>query len=397
MRLLHSTSDSVSLVTLDNYNQFDKLEPWIYRNPTYDEPSKVLKLDKAESLYSIPKKMYGNADSLAKTILNDYSPKGDVLGALLIGKKGMGKSMLSELMAMKMLDKGIPVIHVTREVDAVAIEKAVETLAPCMLYLEEFEKCFTSASDVPIFLNMFSSTSIKGLMVVIAANNIDGVAYDPMIDRPQRLRFRIKFGKIDEKTVDEVLSDSEATEDQKQVYREWVKSSNPNIDSLITLVKLTTHIKDPNDLIDYISILNVPDLNPLRYKLKTLRLTEWNYDFISDRTVSIKLECFPDPAAIKLNIQGNVNISNTIDLTVEDPTLGDFTLEQWFEDKSHDGLEIRVKVFLEFELCRDSGKITQALSTTINEEYKGGFIELIKDGKVVESRAKDLSRYSDFF
>lgn len=400
MKLKRESKESLSIVTLDAYSEFEKLEPWVYKNPEFDEGTKELKLDKSTALFDIPEKIYGNTTKLAKIIMNDYDPKGETLGVLLVGKKGMGKSLLSENIAMRMIEKGYSVIHVTRPISARAVEKAVETLSPCMLYLEEFEKCFENPGEIPIFLNMFSATTIKGLLVVIAANNIQNMIYDPLVDRPQRLRYRINYSEIDDNVVEDILSDAEISKDQKRVYTEWVKSSKPNIDSLITLVKLSSHITDPNDLVEYISILNVPKLNPLRYKLVGLTLTSWNHLFVSDREYRIRMSSLTSPPTCVIAIEGDHKFKTEIDLSVENEKEPFFTVEKDLEVEVTERLlegsarrSVKVSVELKFELTRDAGDIKKMVIATIPEEFEDNPLELIKDGEHVASNCRDASAW----
>lgn len=398
MRLKNETQETVSIVTLDSYSEFSKLTPWVYRNPKYDEASGTLTLDKTKALFEIPDKIYGNSEKLAKIILKDYRPKGDTLGVLLVGKKGMGKSLLSEKIAMMMVEKGYSVIHVTRPVSAVAIEKAVETLSPCLLYLEEFEKCFENPQDVPVFLNMFSATTIKGLMVVIAANSINSVIYDPLIDRPQRLRYRINYAEIDDNVVNDILADSEVSAEQRRVYTEWVNSSKPNIDSLITLVKLTAHITDPTELVEYISILNVPRLNPLRYKLQGLTITGWNHPTVSDYSYKVKMQTSVTPPSCVITIEGANKFKTEVDLTIEDDSEPGFLVDRTLEvavPSMDGGPKVMAKIALEMEfgLSRDAGKIANMFTVQIEEAYKDKPLKLLANGQHVEGSSRDISQW----
>lgn len=399
MRLKNETTDSLSIVTLDSYSKFEELTPWVYKNPTYDPVTGTLGLDKAKALFELPEKIYGNSDKLSEIILKDYRPKGDTLGVLLVGKKGMGKSLLSEKMAMMMVNKGWSVIHVTKPVSASAVEKAVEILAPCMLYLEEFEKCFENTQDVPIFLNMFSSTTIKGLLVVIAANSINSVIYDPLIDRPQRLRYRINYSEIDDNVVEDILADSEVSPEQKKVYTEWVKSSKPNIDSLITLVKLTAHISDPNELIEYISILNVPRLNPLRYKLGSLSIVGWNHPVVGEYPYRVKMESGVNPPSCIISIEGgSLKFKTEIDLTIETDSEPGFRVEKTLEVVLNGDPKRTAKIELDlnFEICRDAGKISKMFSVNVEKEYDDKPMHLLRDGEHIEGSCRNISQWLEW-
>lgn len=404
MRLKNESQESISIITLNEYSEFNKLDPWIYKNPTFDPASGTLSLDKNESLFELPKKIYGNSQRLGEIILKDYKPKGDTLGVLLVGKKGMGKSLLSEKIAMDMINRGYPVIHVTRPVSALAVEKAVEVLSPCLLYLEEFEKCFENPQDVPVFLNMFSSTTINGLMVVIAANSINSIIYDPLIDRPQRLRYRINYSEIDDNVVNDILADSEVSEEQKRVYTEWVKSSKPNIDSLITLVKLTSHIEDPSELVEFISILNVPKLNPLRYKLTGITAVAWNHPVVSSGNYNIKQESLVNPPTCNITISGAHKFTTEVDLTIEDPDKPGFKVIKVLESTAQDNdfmpgpsgkaSVAKIELELEFELCRDAGKIATMYSVPITKDFKDKSLEVMRGGALVDGAGvRDMTQW----
>lgn len=383
MRLMNKSSDTLTIVSLDQYKEFDRLEPWIYRNPEYCDATKSLSLTRSETLFDVPEKIFGNTTGLAKAILKDYRKDGDVLGALLVGKKGMGKSLLSEKISIEMIQKNIPVIHITRPVSAIAVDKAIEILAPCVLYLEEFEKCFDNPQDIPIFLNMFSSTTIKGLMVIIAANSINNVMYDPLIDRPQRLRYRINYNEIDDNTVGEILSDVEITKEQKNIYTEWVKSSKPNIDSLITLVKLTKHISDPDELVEYISILNVPKLNPLRYVLKDMTITGWNYPTVFRHPYNTTLKSIASVGMFTIEMNALHKLSSNVDLTVDKGVMKPFTTQLVLTGGDEEKGLVNITMDLSFELTRDDGDVVHNLSIPIQHEFTQP-IPIIKDFKHVE-------------
>lgn len=392
MRLIKDTSDELSIVTLDSYSPIENITPWIYRNPEFNEHTGALTMSKSEKLFDVPERVYGNTKELSAIIRKDWDPKGETLGTLLVGKKGMGKSLLAEDISMEIIKLKHPVIHVTRPVTAAAIEKAVELMAPCVLYLEEFEKCFTDPADIPVFLNLFSSSTIKGLLVIIAANSINNVMYDPLLDRPQRLRFRINYSSIPETTVDEILTDQEVSPEQKKIYTEWVKSSSPNIDSLITLVKLTKHLCDPNDLVEYISILNVPKLNPLRYRLKRFTVNEWNFPVVARHPYKFSCKSMVEPTVFNLAIDGQLKFSTTIDLTVEDPDRGGFTVTDVLTSGEGDA-EAKIHYTAEFELTREDGLIQHIIQYPIASEFSGTEFTLVSNGKHVEGMGNDVARW----
>ena len=304
MHLIQDHGNQLTLASVDMSRRKDGVPPGLYRNPEINEATGFITMDKVDNLFQTPARIYGKANSYCDLIMSDYNPKGDTIGVLLIGTKGMGKSMLAEMLSMKVLELGFPIIHITKRINPVTIPKLLEIVGPCALYMDEFEKCFDQMGDVPIFLNTLSDSTLKGCMVIISANTLDIHKYDPLLDRPQRLKYRINYGKLTTDTINQILSDHEVSPEQKSVYLEWAISSNPNIDSLITLVRMTSHITDGCELVDFISILNVPSLNPPRYEPCKISVVDWSFKIIQPHPYTVEVKSSDSKNAITISVQG---------------------------------------------------------------------------------------------
>ena len=304
LSLIQDHGTRVTLASIDMSRRRDKTPIGLYRNPELNEGNGFVSMDKVDGMFKLPDRIYGKAASYCDLIMQDYDPEGELVGVLLLGKKGMGKSMLAEMLATRIYVMGYPVIHVTKRINPATLPRLLELVGPCVLYLEEFEKCFDQPEDVPIILNMLSDSTLKGCMVIISANTLDVHRYDPLLDRPQRLKYRINYGKLDKQTIDQILGDHEVTDEQKNIYLEWALSSNPNIDSLITLVKMTGHITDGCALVDFISILNVPNLNQPRYEAKEVRILDWSFKVIKDVPYTFEVKTIDGKNSISIEIKG---------------------------------------------------------------------------------------------
>lgn len=304
IKLIQDHGGQVSLAMVDMSRRRDRLAAGLYKNPDINEATGYINMDKADKLFEIPSVIYGKSEDYADLIMNDYDPEGEPIGVLLIGTKGMGKSMLAEMLSMRVYGLGYPVIHITRRINPDTIPKLLDIVGPCVIYMEEFEKCFNRIEDVPVILNTLSDSTLKGCMFIISANTLDTHLYDPLLNRPQRLKYRINYGKLDKSVINQILADHDITDAQKSVYLEWALSSNPNIDSLITLVRMTGHITDGADLVDFISILNVPNLNNPRYEPKTVRILDWSFKTIRDYPYTLEVKTIPGRNAITVSMQG---------------------------------------------------------------------------------------------
>lgn len=328
IKLIQDHGGQISLAMVDMSRRRDRLAPGLYKNPEINEATGYITLDKADKLFEIPSVIYGKSEDYADLIMQDYDPVGEPIGVLLIGTKGMGKSMLAEMLSMRVYELKYPVIHITRRINPETIPKLLDIVGPCVLYMEEFEKCFNRIEDVPVILNTLSDSTLKGCMFIISANTLDTHLYDPLLNRPQRLKYRINYGRLDKSVINQILADHQITEAQKSVYLEWALSSNPNIDSLITLVRMTGHITDGADLVDFISILNVPNLNNPRYESRTVRILDWSFKVIRDYPYTLEIKTIPGRNAVTLHMQGQgFNKQAVLDLPKIEEDRTDLDLE----------------------------------------------------------------------
>lgn len=387
MQVVKYESKQMTVATLDSFKKLDKVVPWIYKNPVYSPEQQMVTMDKADSRFNIPEKIYGDTERIADYIIKDYHPDCEPLGVLLVGAKGMGKSMLSEFLGDKLMDHyKVPVIHVTRETTALAVDKAVSILAPCIVLLEEFEKCFRNESDIPVILNMLSSSTLRGVLFVISANHIDSVTYGPLLNRPQRLRYRINYNTMSDELLDEILSDYELTPEQKQVYQEWAKGTKSNVDSTICLVRMSKHIHDPAKLVEFIGMLNVPKMLEPSFRVDELTITGWDFGVISTGRYSAIVQSALEDDMISISIGGQNGSSGTdvksFQVDVSEGR-GDRYEEFTMLDKEIGEITIRLKLVS----VRTSPKNLK-FNFRITKMFEGKPLELIKDARRVVSNTE---------
>lgn len=221
-------------------------------------------LAKDRNRFDVPHILYGvKYPKISKIIMDDYARTKKSLGVLLTGAKGMGKSLLSEVLGNEMIDKGFPVLYITEELPASAISEFIKVLGPCCVILEEFDKIY-NWDKTPAFIPLFSDTSNDGTLFIITANHISSGTLDPLLDRPQRLKYRINFGEMTEDVINHIVDDNVGKEELRILFKTWAKDNRSNIDSLLTLVKMSNHIENEEELVEYIGMLNIPTLSSAR-------------------------------------------------------------------------------------------------------------------------------------
>lgn len=158
-------------------------------------------------------KIYGN---LARKVDKAFRTRLDFersLGIILSGNKGMGKSLFTQLSAVRAIEEGVPVIRVEDAYPGIAnfldsIEQEV------LVIFDEFEKVFDQGSDGESqekLLGLFDGTSQQKRMYILTVNELHRVS-DFMINRPGRFHYHIRIEYPTPDEITEYLQDKMSSE-----------------------------------------------------------------------------------------------------------------------------------------------------------------------------------------
>ena len=67
-----------------------------------------------------------------------------------------------------------------------------------------------------------------------------------------------------EDVINHIVDDNVGKEELRILFKTWAKDNRSNIDSLLTLVKMSNHIENEEELVEYIGMLNIPTLSSAR-------------------------------------------------------------------------------------------------------------------------------------
>jgi hypothetical protein len=196
-----SHSDQYQIYS-DDLKTFDKLPAATYK--VEFDPMSGFSLVKIDNFETVEEKIYGNHEEKIAKVLTSYERFNRSMGVILSGDKGMGKSLFVQLLAKQAVDKGMPVIMVTKAYKGIAdfIERIDQE---CLVIFDEFEKIFTingeNGESQNALLGLFDGTSQKKRMYAITVNKLYQVS-EFIVSRTGRFHYHLRF---DYPTPDEIV------------------------------------------------------------------------------------------------------------------------------------------------------------------------------------------------
>lgn len=224
---------------------------------------------------SVKEKAYGGYDTKVEKVMNRFGEFNRSLGVILSGKKGIGKSFFTRMMADKAVKSGMPVIIVDSAFPGLvqfidSIEQEV------MVLFDEFDKtfvnldndgdCDTSIQDS--LLSMFDGISQGKKLFVITCNEIDRLS-EYLVNRPGRFHFHFRFLYPSADEVAEYLHDklNEKYWDEIAAVVSFTQRTNLNYDCLRAIAtELNAGESFENAIVD----LNILNTDRLLYDIEVM-------------------------------------------------------------------------------------------------------------------------------
>lgn len=251
--------DRVYIFDFDDNLSRDKLIPAIY-TVSYDM-IKGFFLEKNKDKFAISEESYGSLKSRTERIINTYEKRSSGTGVLLTGLKGSGKTLLSQRVSNKMLEKGIPVILVEASHSGDAFITFINSIGECVLIFDEFTKVFSAdmqnqKNGQDDLLGIFDGNkSLKRLIFVIdnEARNLN----EFYTNRPGRLFYHFQYTKLEEVVIDEYCEDYKIPELVKnQIKSAYYRIRYFSFDILKAIVD--EYLRYPKeDIMGIIEVLNI--------------------------------------------------------------------------------------------------------------------------------------------
>lgn len=232
-----------------------------------DLPTAVYILDRDDRGYHFKRRqpfrelppIYGDHPRWAKRILNTFARKDGNMGVLLAGEKGGGKSLLGKLVAREAAEQGISTILVEDNHSPKELGEVIAALdAPALIFIDEFEKTYSSTTQQEEFLSLLDGTSGSRHLFILTVNDPKAVNKH-MLNRPGRIHYRIDFEGIDEAFIRSYCADRlDYPEELEDILLIANCFEHFNFDQLKTLVQEINDYHEP--ALEAVKLLNIsPD------------------------------------------------------------------------------------------------------------------------------------------
>lgn len=251
----------------DDSQKIDHVPAYVYRLTMTQEG---LLLAKDRKNFIVPEKYFGNVLTRRDIIVEEYKKTTNSLGIILFGRKGTGKSLLSESIANKLLELDIPVFYVESAIPPGLIKAVAKLVGPCLFLIEEFGKIYSEENQAEM-VNLFSDSGYNKTMFILTGNGEDDINGN-FLNRPGRFLFHIYYDGVDDDVLEEMMSSYELSDTYKFLFRIYNRF-NPgslNTDIFLKLIPYAKNAKSFHEFMELINLLNVPAMCGVQYTLERL-------------------------------------------------------------------------------------------------------------------------------
>lgn len=148
-------------------------------------------------------RLFGDVKIKADKIINTYKSRDKSTGVLLTGNKGSGKSLLTKVIANKLLDEGFPILIINAPYSGPEFDKFLSLIGDCVLIFDEFAKIYgqtdedesNNNSNQKSLLSLFDGMSNTKRLILLTENSIYHID-EHLLDRPGRIFYHFKYDKL---------------------------------------------------------------------------------------------------------------------------------------------------------------------------------------------------------
>ncbi len=204
-------------------------------------------------------RLYGDHERWASRIVQTFKARSGNTGVLLSGEKGSGKSLLGKVLSRDAATEGMPTIIVDKPWSGTSLGPLLAKLTePALIFMDEFEKVYDSASLQETILTLLDGTSSTKHLFVLTVN--DSSRLDQHLkNRPGRLYYSIDFQGLESDFIREFCEDRlKAKEHIEAVVRLASLFDQFNFDMLNSLVdEMNRYGESPAEAVKLLNITPV--------------------------------------------------------------------------------------------------------------------------------------------
>lgn len=265
--------NDVMVMSLNTEQTTDTLAPAIY--VINNNPFTGFYLRYHMDKFKVPEKIYGSACTKAERVMRTYSERSGSTGILLTGHKGSGKTMLSSILANKMIEKGFPVLLVEKPYGGSSFSEFLNNIGECVLFFDEFGKIFREMDDCDpqeSLLSVFDGTQSIKRMILLTENETHKIN-DYMLNRPGRVFYHFRYDKLEEDLVREYCANKNIDEDTIEAILFRISSSKEfSFDVLQAVIE--EYLRFGGDIKEIFKDLNIEQPYVYETKMKVTKIVD---------------------------------------------------------------------------------------------------------------------------
>lgn len=148
----------------------------------------------------LPPKLYGSTVAHSERVRNTFKSRPGNTGALFVGEKGSGKSLLLRHICTELVKEGLPVVLVNNAHCGEDFNQFLMSLTqPVVLAMDEFEKIYDDDDQAKI-LTLMDGVFPSQFLFLLTVNKVDMVN-EFMKNRPGRLFYNLTFDGLEAEAI----------------------------------------------------------------------------------------------------------------------------------------------------------------------------------------------------
>lgn len=251
----------VNAVTIERFTELpalEKLPAGIYTLDTPDKEGRLV-FARRDTPFNVPSKLYGDHNRRKDIILRALSTREQSVGALLLGLKGTGKTVLAHDLCNTAVEQGYPVFVVSSYIPAELLRFVYNLVkGECVFLFDEFSTYYSDDSERKQLLTFFSDRAITKALFLVMQNDTKELP-DAFINRTGRFLFRFDYTWLTRTEAAEIIEDY-LMDDQKtrDVLLDYCDQQEMTPDTLISLLEQLKYFDVQKDLAYLLQTLNIP-------------------------------------------------------------------------------------------------------------------------------------------
>ena len=266
-----------------------RLQPAVYKLFSVENGNgkTSVKLKRIIDRYPLPDIIFGDEVRDYRTrLVEEYDHLDGNQSALLVGKKGAGKTTLAECLANDCIDRNMPVILIDTYIDVSYLSQLTAICTPVMLQFEEFGKNFGYRTQNSM-LSFFSDKTLGKNFLIFTENSYDDIN-DFMRERPGRIKWKLTFDKIKPAVVQQMCFVNGLSNRYTNEIVSYSQKREVTMDQILHVIQQSKNCESIEEFRDVMTKMNVPALPGYAYNIIAIESSDTNEN-ISLASISINL------------------------------------------------------------------------------------------------------------